>query len=606
MKPKKSICFVANHESTSKVIANEINQYLGDYLEVKRWSLQNLEIPPDCSNCDIYVASSNTALNKIRYLLPKNKKILIADRALNTQNLDKILELSPDTKILIVANSQETVELAMNLLKKVGVDYLDYFPYYPGIDTKNLQEIEIAVTTGLSHLVPPFVEKTIDLGAKGFDLSTYVEIILETDLPKVLINKISQKYIKEIFNLTIRRQHVAQLNNNLKRSLEVMIDTVDEAILAINEQKEIMFINSALEKLLKIEKSSTIGKPLDEVFPQLDISEAFTDSISIVQQIDNNYYVLAANPIKSVEELIQGVIATLKPVGKVREMETKVRRELKKQGNIAKYTFGDIITKSNKLKKITELAKLFAKNELNVLIEGESGTGKELYAQAIHNASARKNEAFVAVNFAALPENLLESELFGYEDGAFTGAKKGGKPGLFEEAHNGTIFLDEIGDGSLEVQKKLLRVLEEREVRRVGGRTLTPINVRVIAATNQNLEKLVEQAGFRSDLFYRLCTLHLGITPLRERKEDILILINYFAQKLCQRNLALDEKVKAFLLNHSWPGNIRELENVVEYMCCIIPESQQATLHDLPLYLTRKQTLKSKNELVSINQSNFD
>jgi transcriptional regulator with PAS, ATPase and Fis domain len=231
--------------------------------------------------------------------------------------------------------------------------------------------------------------------------------------------------------------------------------------------------------------------------------------------VRDSYFIISASPLTNDVGDIRGAVVTTRPVNEVEELETKVRRTLRRKGHNAKHNFGEIIDQSSPLIKAVELAKKFAKTGLTVLLEGESGTGKELFAQAIHNHSPRKNGPFVAINFAALPENLVESDLFGYEDGAFTGAKKGGKPGLFEEAHQGTIFLDEIGDATLNVQKKLLRVLEEREVRRVGGSTVTPIDVRVIAATNQNLEEMVQKGEFRKDLFYRICTLPVFIPSLR-------------------------------------------------------------------------------------------
>ena len=246
------------------------------------------------------------------------------------------------------------------------------------------------------------------------DLSTYVELILELDLPKELINNISQYYIEEIFKLTIRMKNAAQSNSNLKRKLEVIINTVGEAILAINKDQEIILVNSALENLLGINRFSIIGKKLQKIIPQIDLSSIINQNLSIVnniQQINKNFYILSANRISDDQGLAEGVVATLKPVGEVQELETKVRRELNKHGNIAKYNFSDIIGDSQEINEIKELARQFAQTDLTVLIEGESGTGKELFAQAIHNASNRKHGPFVAINFAALPENLVESEL---------------------------------------------------------------------------------------------------------------------------------------------------------------------------------------------------
>lgn len=607
LEKRKSICFIGNHEKTTLTLTKQLNFLLGQYLDIKSWCLQHMEVPIDCYDCDIYVTSSYTALSKITGSISPNKKVIVAARTLDTANLDKVLELIPGTQALVVADSEETTNMAIHLLKKLGTNYLELVPYYPTITPKPDKNITLAITTGLSHLVPSNIKRTIDLGVKSIDLSTYVELIIEIGLPKELINNISQHYVNEIFNLSKRIQTSAQINNNLKRRLEVIINTVDEAILAIDKEQKIILINSAFEHLLGINSFSAIDKKLNNILPQVDLTSTLTNTLCIVnkiQQIKNNYYVLNAYPILDTNESVEGVVTTFKPVGQVQELEYKVRRELKKQGNIAKYNFSDIIGTSQQLENVSSLAHQFAKTNLTILIEAESGTGKELFAQAIHNASDRKNGPFVAINFAAIPDNLIESELFGYEDGAFTGAKKGGKSGLFEEAHNGTIFLDEIGDSGLDVQKRLLRVLEEREVRRVGGRNIIPIDVRVIAATNQNLIELVEKNMFRSDLFYRLCTLPLGIPPLRDREEDILIFMDYFAQKFYQRKILLDSSVKEYLLKYSWPGNIRELENIVNYMCSIVPIGETATIKHLPIYLTRNITPKIDTAFKPYNYDN--
>jgi transcriptional regulator with PAS, ATPase and Fis domain len=341
---------------------------------------------------------------------------------------------------------------------------------------------------------------------------------------------------------------------------------------------------------LEINSIQVLNKDVGKVIPQVDFLPCLQTGESIIHEIkriNDNYFILNTNPIIGDTGIISGVVATFRPVGQVKELEVKVRRELKTKGNIATYTFNHIVGESKEVLKALGLAKKFARTDLTILLEGESGTGKEIFAQAIHNYSEREEGSFVAINFAALPENLVESELFGYEDGAFTGAKKGGKAGLFEEAHMGTILLDEIGDATMEVQKRLLRVLEEHKVRRVGGNTLTPVNVRVIAATNQNLESLMQQGLFREDLFYRLCTLPIIVPSLRFRGEDIFVLINYFSLKLYNRMLNLEAPLKDFLLNYRWPGNIRELQNVVKYICSIVGTGEVVTIRHLPSYMMR-------------------
>ncbi|MBP2639465.1 MAG: PspF2 [Firmicutes bacterium] len=259
-----------------------------------------------------------------------------------------------------------------------------------------------------------------------------------------------------------------------------------------------------------------------------------------------------------------------------------------------KYSLNDIVGTSDTMKACKEQAKRIARSNSNVLITGESGVGKELFAHAIHDESARREGPFVRVNCAAIPETLLESELFGYEEGSFTGAKKGGQPGKFELADGGTIFLDEIGDMPYVMQAKLLRVLQEREFERVGGKDIIRVNVRVISATNSDLENLISSGGFRSDLFYRLNVLALKIPPLRERQGDIPNLIYHFLSVLYQENglyATLSPECMAVLCKYEWPGNIRELRNVVEKID-LEAEGRVAELADIPQYVLRSINIK--------------
>jgi transcriptional regulator, propionate catabolism operon regulatory protein len=233
---------------------------------------------------------------------------------------------------------------------------------------------------------------------------------------------------------------------------------------------------------------------------------------------------------------------------------------------VAKHGFPDILTADSQMIELKELAALYATTDSAVLIQGETGTGKELFAQGTHNASKRCNGPFVAVNCAAIPEHLLESELFGYEGGAFTGARKEGKQGLFELAHKGTIFLDEIGEIPKSLQARLLRVLQEKEIMRVGGGKIVPVDIRIISATNKNLEQKVEQGEFREDLYYRLNVFNLRIPSLRERKDDIILLAVHFLQRF-KVDVDYDimvRELEPLLIQYEWPGNIRELYSVME------------------------------------------
>ena len=276
---------------------------------------------------------------------------------------------------------------------------------------------------------------------------------------------------------------------------------------------------------------------------------------------------------------------TFQDVTQIQQVEIQIRKKMTDKGLNAHYHFNDIIHDSPEIDYVIEKAKKFASVSSNILIEGETGTGKELFAQSIHNASTRCNGPFVAVNCAALPENLLESELFGYVEGAFTGTAKGGKTGLFELAHKGTLFLDEISEIPLSIQGKLLRVLQEHEVRRVGGDRVISVDVRIIAATNHSLSRITEQGRFRQDLLYRLNVLKLFLPPLRRRCGDTKILflhyLNLYYRQLGRIIPHVATAAIQMLSDYHFPGNIRELRNVTERLVVICMDKEEITADDM-------------------------
>ena len=274
-----------------------------------------------------------------------------------------------------------------------------------------------------------------------------------------------------------------------------------------------------------------------------------------------------------------GAFALLQRFNDVEVRQNELRGQLLHKGYYAKYSFDDVIGQSAAIRRTKETLTRMANSESPILLIGETGTGKELFAHAVHRASRRAAGPFLAINVAAFPENLLESELFGYEEGAFTGAKKGGRPGLFELAHRGTLFLDEVEGMSPALQVKLLRTLQEREVMRVGGNSIIHVDVRIVAATNEALERKVREGTFRRDLYYRLNTLPVVIPPLTERGDDMFLLMDQFRREL-NGDFRLTEPVQDFFRRHTWPGNIRELRNVVEYF--IYTDHRDITMEDLP------------------------
>jgi transcriptional regulator with PAS, ATPase and Fis domain len=335
----------------------------------------------------------------------------------------------------------------------------------------------------------------------------------------------------------------------------------NNGVLVLSEDKKILFNNEKVLELLD-ERKGNLDHIFSKYMPQINniiSNKNVIDSHEIINIKGQNYMI-------SVNSVETEYVVVLSKTETIEKMERNVRQKLYGKEFNAKYTFNDIMTRSPQVNNLKEFAFKAAQTQYSIVIYGESGTGKELFAQAIHNASPRAGGPFVPANIAALQDNLIESELFGYEVGAFTGANKSGKPGIFEMAHNGTVFLDEIGELSLRLQSKLLRVLQEREVMRVGGTKIIPINVRIIAATNKNLHDMVSKGKFRSDLYYRLNVLPMTLIPLRDRISDIELLIEHFLSQVGMPIHCIPPDIMTRLKKHSWPGNIRELENLCNYI----------------------------------------
>jgi len=383
--------------------------------------------------------------------------------------------------------------------------------------------------------------------------------------------------------------------------LEIGLEHLSEGIIMVDQSGYIIKITDSYCNFLGINKSEAIGKHVEEVIKNTRMHKVVKSGkaeIGEVQKINNKDVVVTRIPIKVNNKVVgaigQVMFQDVSDLAKLALNLNLVEKKLEyyqqeyKRWQRSRYTINNIIGRSPEIIKLKEMIKKVSQYHSTVLIRGESGTGKELIAHAIHEAGPRKDRAFVRVNCAAIPKELLESELFGYEEGSFTGAKKKGKLGKFELAEGGTIFLDEIGDMPQEMQVKLLRVLQEKEVDRIGGTGVITINARVIASTNRNLEKMISEKMFRYDLFYRLNVVPLLIPSLREIKEDIPIISSYLINQLNDefgtKVESISSEVKNLFLKYHWPGNVRELKNVLERAINVM-EGTTINIKDLPLYL---------------------
>ncbi|GMA98711.1 sigma 54-interacting transcriptional regulator [Pelosinus sp. IPA-1] len=371
-----------------------------------------------------------------------------------------------------------------------------------------------------------------------------------------------------------RIAHARNLEKEKTSLFRAVLNYAYEGIISVDSQYRITFFNPIAEQITGISSSKATGKNIAKVWPELNLKQVMhmgKDDLAHILKI-NEVDVLCNKIAIVVNNTTVGAVVTFQDVAQIQQMEARVRRRIYDFGHIANYSFKNIESTSTELISTIEMAKDFALTHSSILIIGETGTGKEVFAQSIHNYSERHQGPFVAINCAALPSQILESELFGYVGGAFTGANPKGKPGLFEVAHGGTIFLDEIAEMEYVTQSKLLRIVQEKKVMRLGSDRVIPIDVRVIAATNKNLKNLVNENKFRADLYYRLNVLQLRIPPLRNRKEDIKLLAQFFLkehQGIIKHHLKLAPSAIKALTEYTWPGNIRELQNIIERVIAV-------------------------------------
>ena len=377
---------------------------------------------------------------------------------------------------------------------------------------------------------------------------------------------------------------------------QAIMDAASDGIIAVDDQGRINMINATAAALLQFRPREVFGQHMVQVIPDTHLSRVLTNKKPVQDRlvtIDKERYIFNYQPV-TLDGTVTGGVATFRDISKVMRSENVVRRSLSR-GLTAKYDLTDLIHRSSVMGQVVKMGSQYATTDSTILIMGETGTGKELLVHGIHNRSGRANKPFVSINCAALPEQLLESELFGYQEGAFTGSKKGGNPGRFEIAHQGTIFLDEVDSTPAAVQIRLLRVLQEREIMRVGGDRTIPVDVRIIAAASRDLSLAVQEGKFRTDLFFRLNVLRLQIPPLRDRPEDLPLLLNAFIDHFSIRHnlapVALPEAYLKRLMEYDWPGNVRQLRNFAErlVMNCHLqcsPDTLEVLYHELIRYST--------------------
>ena len=582
----KKIAVVALDPLAGASYTKEVRDLFGEYAEVVGYSVRDGSAAGVLPRADLFAISTDaygSAEEEARHV-PIDSQIMSIEVTFYWETLKKLFEIPQGTKVLFVNVTSNMAREAITQLSSLGVNHLQFIPYYPGAVLE--EPVDIAVTPGESRFVPSSVKTVIDCDHRPCSYGMMVEIALRLGLEYLPETESFMNYAKVVASNHYSFDLMYAKSRRQESQMHILAESLDEGLIGVNETGDIFVCNKKACQIARISEELTMGKKGEEVFPYIPFYQVLREKKAVPEKIIRLFGTdisLAVVPVVRKENCI-GAFAMLQKFNEQESRQNALRRQMMQKGHYARYTLDDVIGISTAITETKNILRKMAATDSPVLLMGETGTGKELMAHALHQASRRADGPFIAINVAAMPENLLESELFGYEEGAFTGAKKGGRPGLFEFAHQGTLFLDEVEGMSLSMQVKLLRVLQEGEIMRVGGGSIIRVDVRIVAATNESLEEKIQDGSFRKDLYYRLNALTVEIPPLRKRGDDIFLLLDYFMRKM-GGDFTLSEGVKAFLRRHPWPGNIRELQNAVEYFNYLA--KPVIGLSDLPPTMTR-------------------
>lgn len=597
----KKLLLLTIRETLREIYHSELELIFSGYLEIHSLSLEKQLSDLDFqlfSKCDILVTSNNSLFNTHRQYLNPDCRVIHLEYTFLKEHFKMLDGLTSGTSALVCFNYYSVAHYISKMIFNMGIQNLN-LSIYEGTENELLadpEKYDFLIVDETTTKRPSNVANVVNLGVRRLTYSTLLDIAnasgsFDATIEERISNRCSDIAIPNNF-----LDEMYLYSNSFKFQLRVIMDNIDHGILIINQDRKIINHNTTLLELFRI-KSNILDRNIEEIRPLYPILP-FMDVIGEVR--NEPILIHSKHLMVTIKNIIKRpfpdklTIILFKDITDLLNMQKNLSHHIEQHGHKARYQFGDIKGPSKAITECKQKALRMANIDRPVFIQGESGTGKELFAQSIHNESHRAKYPFVAINVAALPSTLLESELFGYDEGTFTGGKKGGKAGLFEQANHGTIFLDEIGDMPMETQVKLLRVLEEREIMKLGGDKLIKVDVRVIAATNKNIEKLIQADKFRLDLYYRLNTIMLKIPPLRERKEDIRYLIDQFVENTGS-NIHFSDKALEYLLNHPWNGNARELKNCMDYLTELY--SGLIQVEDLPPFLTMNQSILNTEKM---------
>lgn len=559
----KNVIIAGHRRQVIQVFSDQLQSLFGSDIDIKL-VVAGTPIREKFGKDSIVMVQSYDIFKEIRANIANEDNIIFIRTALQTAGLEPIGKLAKGSSVLVAGDCMETALDLLKVLMESGINHLNMQP----ADLSHMEAFQdkTVITSGIPGEEIPDARAVINIREPVLDTVTILDIGVKLEREDILISKNIRKDFIEFQSLNNGTAWSLEHANSLNSSVKILLEVIDGTVISVDQTGRVRNCNDRMESLFGIKQEEAVGKSGITLFPEIPFREVINGKPPVIESlktINEENMVVTVKPIFNSGKHY-GAIAVIKRFRDEEIRQHKLRTLLMGKGYRAKYRFDDIIGESRTMVQCKTIAQRMAASNSSILIAGETGTGKEMFAQAIHNASERKPYQFVAVNCGAIPESLLESELFGYEEGAFTGARKGGKLGFFELAHKGTLFLDEISEMSTTLQQRLLRVLQEKEVTRLGGNSVIHLDVRVIAATNRDLRALAKTGDFREDLYYRLSVLPLKVPALRERTEDIRIMAAVFRNQL-DGKFELTEVAWRELERYNWPGNVRELRNYMEY-----------------------------------------